>query len=249
MELLENLYKIAETRLLPEGQDWQNFATEFETAYGAKMALYCPGNNFEEMSLLSADDVISTNSPEMMAQYFKDRIHENRDFLNDPEIPFEPVRRTDSLTDAQLRQLPIFKTFLEPHGIFHIMVNFAMLPDQSFLILFVWRDETQNDFSDMEKLRLAMFMRLLANIIGPSATSQSTPPTPDIQQFGDKHGLTQAEVDILADLLEGKSLKAIASRTNRSYGTVRWHVHNILVKCNVQSQANLLSEFYQLIKH
>ena len=38
-------------------------------------------------------------------------------------------------------------------------------------------------------------------------------------------------------------------KTDRSYGTVRWHVHNLLVKCNVKSQTNLLSEFYQLIKH
>ena len=93
------------------------------------------------------------------------------------------------------------------------------------------------------------FMRLLAKVIGPSAVSPETPPARDVQQFGEKHALTQAEVNILADLLEGQSLKAIASRTNRSYGTVRWHVHNLLVKCNVQSQTNLLSEFYQLIKH
>ncbi|VAW24699.1 hypothetical protein MNBD_ALPHA11-707, partial [hydrothermal vent metagenome] len=59
---------------------------------------------------------------------------------------------------------------------------------------------------------------------------------------------TDTEIDILSALLQGQSLKIIAYETKRSYNTIRWHVQNILEKCQVKTQTNLLREFYRLIK-
>lgn len=113
----------------------------------------------------------------------------------------------------------------------------------------MWRGENQSDFSEMEKLRLALFMRLLAKIVGTLEVEANQEHMGGIKDFGIKYGLTDSETGILADLLEGQSLREIAELSGRTYGTIRWHVHNLLEKCNVKSQKNLLREFYWLIKH
>ena len=53
---------------------------------------------------------------------------------------------------------------------------------------------------------------------------------------------------MLAALLQGLSLRAIARESARTYGMVRWHVQNILEKCQINTQKNLLIEFYRLVK-
>lgn len=46
-------------------------------------------------------------------------------------------------------------------------------------------------------------------------------------------GLTQAEGELIADLLAGRTVQAIADRTARSISTVRWHIRNILGKLGI----------------
>jgi len=132
------------------------------------------------------------------------------------------------------------------------MVVYAILPDGSSLVLYVWRGERDRDYSDIEKQRLALFMRYLARLVrtGNPAHAHASVHAPDkeLLEFGTKYRLTEAEVSVLSGLLQGQSLKFIALDSDRSYGTVRWHVQNILEKCQVKSQKNLLGEFYRLIK-
>ena len=73
-------------------------------------------------------------------------------------------------------------------------------------------------------------------------------PDAAIVTFGQKYGLTSTEIEILDGLLQGQTPSALAENTGRTYGTVRWHVQNILEKCQVNSQKGLLSEFYRLIR-
>lgn len=98
---LEKLYEMAEACFLPGKQDWKKFACEFSEIFDAKMALYKPAISAENFDLISSKEIISTTSPLMMKQYFKDKIYLNSDLLKDPEIPFEPIRRTDGSTDEE----------------------------------------------------------------------------------------------------------------------------------------------------
>ena len=254
MDKLEKLYEIADQHLeKPEGgeKDWTQFAVEFEEHFDAKMVLYRPVVDNNTMDLKVTAELVAANDDVMIKQYFEDRIYELKDeeMVPDPPIPFEPARRTDSVTDDAVKKFSYFDSFLEPHGIFYVMGCYAMLSDQTLLALMVWRDETKVDFSDLEKLRLALFMRLLAQFVSKSISDAPSEPANGITEFGQKYDLTGSEVGVLAELLEGHSLKAIAEKSRRSYGTVRWHVHNILEKCGVASQRSLVSEFYKLIKH
>ena len=184
----------------------------------------------------------------MLRQYIADGVYEYRDLMSQSIGPFEPARRSDTHTDAAFKAHPINIGFLKPHAIFHIMGVVAHLHDGSFLVMFVWRSESEADFSDMEKLRLALFMRMLAKHFGTSTLKRLSRPKDEIRGFGNAYGLTKAETLVLADLLDGYSLKDIARKSGRTFGTVRWHVHNLFVKCDVQSQKNLLSEFYKLFR-
>ena len=66
-----------------------------------------------------------------------------------------------------------------------------------------------------------------------------------ISDFSATFGLTEAEKEILDMLARGMSIRAIAERTGRTYGTSRWHVQNILSKTQVGSQKMLIASLYQ----
>ena len=169
--------------------------------------------------------------------------------LQNPANPFEPMRCSDSIPDDILRTVPFYPTFLSPHNMFYVMVVYALLADGSFLMCSLWRGEDKEDFSEFEKQRMALFIRYLAHLVGASVLQPIQKPDSDLLTFGERYDLTESEVSILSELLAGRSLKLIALETGRTYGTVRWHVHNLLEKCQVRTQQNLLSEFYRLIKH
>jgi DNA-binding NarL/FixJ family response regulator len=88
---------------------------------------------------------------------------------------------------------------------------------------------------------LATFLRTPGSLVAHASETELT-------LFGERYALTNTEVSILAALLRGYSLRNIAEESGRSYGTMRWHVQNILGKCQVKTQQNLLNEFYRLIK-
>jgi DNA-binding CsgD family transcriptional regulator len=127
------------------------------------------------------------------------------------------------------------------------MVVPAILPNYRYAALAVWRDERLDDFTDNEKQRLALFMRHLIKVVGADALPMGE-PSEEINLFGRKYGLTEKEIEILSALIQGYSLREIGNETNRSYGTMRWHMQNIREKCHVKNQRNLLREFYTLIK-
>ena len=90
-------------------------------------------------------------------------------------------------------------------------------------------------------------MRHLMSIIEANK-SPLKKPDGALERFGSRYHLTDTEIIILSALIQGHSLREIAVETGRGYGTVRWHVQNILDKCQVSSQKTLLSEFYSLIE-
>lgn len=239
---LEKLYDCAQKYLISKSPDWKDFAIDFEENFQSKMALYSPSINANEGRLYT------TTSPQIMEQYFADKIYEFDAILADHPNPLEPTRRTEAMNDEEFYEYPAAKKFLLKNGVFYIMVVYAILADGSYLILFVWRNENEKDFSDIEKQRLALFMRYLSALIAPIKTTSLSKPDKEVNEFGKKYSLTQTEIEILSYLLNGESLREIANKGESSYSTVRWHVRNILNKCHVNSQKTLLSEFYTLIK-
>ncbi len=251
---LEKIYDCAERHLSNNNTDWEGFASGFKAVFGSGMALYQPATPAESgLDIVSSSEIIATTDPEFVSQYFEEKIYEmEEETIEEPENPFEPVRRTDSMGDEAFRELEIAKEYMIPNGIFYKMVIFSIFPNGSPLVLFVWRDEEGGDFSDIEKQRLTLFMRYLASLVSssnPALVSMPEPPVDSrVHEFGEKYGLTRSEMSILSAMLIGQSLKFIAQSSDRTYGTVRWHVQNILTKCQVKSQKNLLSEFYRLIE-
>jgi len=245
---LEKLYDCADRHLTKKVQDWDGFASDFETVFGSKMALYRPARRKDGLYFLSMNELIATTNPQIMAEFFEKEIIKFGPMFEDDGNPLEPFRRTDILSDDQFKSFEVTKVFLQPNNVFFLMIVHAILPDGSLLVLYLWRGEQENDYSDIEKQRLALFMRYLASLVRVGKPALAHVPDKELVEFGTRYKLTGAEVGILSDLLQGQSLKFIAKESGRSYGTVRWHVQNILEKCQVKTQKNLLSEFYSLIK-
>jgi len=193
-------------------------------------------------------ELIAGTNPELFAEYFKVDVNDFTGILKDSTNPFEPARRTDNMGDEEFKYLDVIQKFALPNDIFFLMLVFAILPDKSNLVMMMTRNEASQDFSDTEKQRIALFMRCLATFVRRGDYGPVHTPDDDLIEFGERYGLTKTEIEILSELLQGQSLKAISKNSGRTYRTVRWHVQNILNKCQVKSQRNLLSEFYRLIK-
>jgi len=245
---LENLYNCADKYLSGEVQDWESFACDFAATFGTRMALYTPSRKEDGLFFLSMDELIATTDREIMAEFFDKGIVKFEPMFEDGGNPLEPFRRTDIFSDDDFRGFEVTKVFLQPNDVFYLMIVYAILSDGSVLVFYLWRSERQNDFSDIEKQRLTLFMRYLAKLVQREKSKTGLDANKEVREFGKKYDLTEAEVNILNALLDGKSLRYIAENSSRSYGTVRWHVQNILNKCQVKSKKNLLSEFYRLIK-
>jgi len=248
MIVLEKLYDSAGENLSGETQNWSMFANEFLRIFNAGLVLYRPSTLDGVLAWRSMDQLVATTHPEHAEGYVKNRIFDSNQIPDDSLNPLEPNRRSDIIPDSQFRQTEIARNFFIPRGIFYMLAVSAILPDDTYLMMVVWRSEEHDNFSDIEKQRLALFMRYLATLIRTNKPEFKLRPDSAVEQFGEKFALTSSEVEVLTALLQGKTLKFIAEKTGRSYGTVRWHVQNILEKCQVKSQKNLLSEFYALIK-
>jgi DNA-binding CsgD family transcriptional regulator len=245
---LEKLYGCAEQHLQAENQNWDRFAADFKSAFRAKLMLYMPTFEADELAWRSSKGLVATTDPHLAAEYIDKKMFERNHVPEHTLNPLEPQRRTDDISDDQYRSLEIVQDFFLPRGVFYLMAVSAILKDQSYLILVVFRDENERDFSDIEKQRLALFMRYLATFLRKTDPIATHASEAELASFGEKYSLTNTEMSVLAALLQGHSLRQIADESDRSYGTVRWHVQNILEKCHVQSQKSLLSEFYSLIK-
>ncbi len=246
MEILANLYNEAEKHLLGEPRDWPSFMREIKRHFRADLALYTI--SFQEDRRTIRDfSILASSDPETTDKYVAQKIYLHQRIQEPNMAVLEPARRTDEISDAEFRKLGPLADFMIPHGMFYIMAVPAVLSDGSFATMTAWRDETEDDFSELDKQRLALFVRHLMAIINESDLLL-TQPAPDISAFGKKWNLTVSEIEILSALLQGMSLKDVAEHSGRSYGTVRWHVQNILEKCQVSSQKELLREFYSLIR-
>ena len=244
---LEKLYDCMDSHLREPPPDWAGFAQGFKSIFKAEMVLY--------RAVFDADpnaaerfEIIATSDQPTIDKYMKMEIYKMHHIPETAMAPLEPVRRTDSFTDEEYRNIGPLTDFLIEHGMFYLMNVPAIMPDGSFVCVHTWRREGEPDFSDIEKQRLALMMRHLLAIVGETELGE-TEPDAEVVTFGKKYGLTPTETEILALLIDGHSLRSIADKGDRSYGTVRWHVQNILAKCQVKTQKNLLTEFYQLVKH
>ena len=246
METLEKLYNGIDETLSDSVPDWPGFAQMFKTVHGSEVTLY---RAVFEANAKTMDrmDVISTSAPELMADYIEREMFKNHQVPETDLSPLEPVRRTDAVPDEVFRKLGPLADYLISNGMFYMINVPAVMRDGSFVCVHAWRDEAKGDFSDLDKQRLALMMRHLLAVVDHDTLVLSE-TAPDVLRFGEKYGLTPTESEVLGALIEGHSLRSIATSSDRSYGTVRWHVQNILEKCQVKNQKGLLSEFYQLMK-
>lgn len=245
MQILEQLYNSAEIRLDKDTVEWGLFGTDVARICNARMALYRTSYDAKDGSLISAD-YIATTDKDMLEAYKTLGLQEIQPIPETSLTPLEPIRRTDVMDDETILNIPVIGDFIRKYDYFYQLMVPAILPDGSILGLLLWRGMAEEDFSDLEKQRLALFMRHLMGAFDLSKIGEASSQS-KIIAFGERHSLTPTETDILAALLNGHSLREISNTTERSYGTVRWHVQNILNKCQVSSQKSLLSEFYGLI--
>lgn len=245
MELLAKLYDCVDQSMAGHSADWEAFASEFKDITEADMLLYRIAFPATETTAKAVEIICSSNEP-LIRDYVDRRLFEAHPVSETSLAPLEPARRTDIMTDDKFRQLGPLSDFMIPNGMFYLMMVPSVMPDGSYLCLYVWRGENDTDFSDMEKQRLALIMRHLLAILECKKLVPGFPNT-EMIAFSEKYGLTPTETELLSALIEGYSLRAIAAETGRTYGTVRWHVQNILEKCQARTQRSLLSEFYRLV--
>jgi len=245
---LEELCKCATQHLTKSQPDWERFADEFGSIFGCKMALFITSKNDDVVFLQSEKCIISTTSWDLVSAQFAKNISTFIGIMHDPVSPFIPSLRTDKLADSEYLNLDIVQRYMMPHRAFYLMMAFAALQDGSRLAMAVWRSDEEKDFCDIEKRRISIFMRFLATFFAPKNYAPINSVNEDLKLFGSRYSLTNSEVEIVLSLLQGHTLTQIAQDTDRAYRTVRWHMQNILEKCQVKSQKNLMSEFYRLIK-
>ncbi|WP_306141736.1 helix-turn-helix transcriptional regulator [Roseibium sp. MMSF_3412] len=243
---LEMLYNCARDNLEGEPKDWAGFTDGFHKLMEAEFALYVVAND-ENGWVEDTLTLLATNKPDIVEAYMNGGFHRQNQIKEAELQSLEPSRRTDMLSDEEFLNIATVNDFYVKHGLFFMMIVPAILQDGRFASLMVWRDRDENDFDDMEKMRLGLFMRYLIKVIAPQNLLHEEASS-EMMLFGKTYGLTNAEIDVLSYLLEGYSLRKIASETDRSYGTVRWHIRNILEKCQVPDQKNLVRQFYALVK-
>lgn len=66
-----------------------------------------------------------------------------------------------------------------------------------------------------------------------------------IRPFTARHGLSKREEEVLRLVVEGKTNQEIADELVLALGTVKTHVHNILVKCEKKGREELILYFWQ----
>ena len=246
MEILEKLYNCADLHLDNATQDWESFSAEFCKIFKSDMVLY--HLTFEpDFKTPKSFNVVITSQPKMAQEYIGQKLYLKQPIDEASLAPLEPRLRSEVMSDEELKKSDVLKDFVARYGYFYQLIAPAILPDGTFLGLVVWRDETKADFNALDKQRIALFMRhLLAKV--QLRNLIMVKPDDDVTIYGREYNLTKTETEILTALLDGHSLKSIANATERTYGTVRWHVQNILSKCQVSNQKALLSNFYRLIK-
>lgn len=245
MEVLEKLYICADNYLTDKNYKWDEFCTNFCDIFQAEMVLYWI--TFDENKNPAEFNVITTSMLAAAKEYNERKLYALHPVKESNLSPLEPILRTDIITDDEYRQMDVFNDFGKRYNYFYQLIAPAILADGSFLGLAVWRGEDKADFCAADKQRIALFMRhLLAKVQFRKLVNMRQ--SSYVDDFGQEYDLTKTEIEILSALLDGHSLRSIATNTERTYGTVRWHVQNILSKCNVSSQKTLMKEFYQLIK-
>lgn len=249
MIILEKLYDCAERHLATEAKDWPAFAEAFKGVFDANVCIYRIAFAEDGQTPVGLD-FIATTDAEFSSKYVEKEIHLLHPVKESSLTPMIPVRRSDLMNDEDFLNLGDLSDFLMEHGAFHFSTTPAILPDGSYLGLYTWRDRHQSDLSDVEIQRLALFMRHLMVMVDVSALIPIKPGGTQRQReamgcFADRFKLTDTENRILLALLSGHAPRSIASQTDRSYGTVRWHIQNILEKCGVNSQKELFRAFFQ----
>ncbi len=247
MIVLEALYDSVEAHLRTHRKNWERFSRDFQSVFDADFLLYRV--TLDPVTKKPVDFTnIATSNQTVMNLYMNNRIYENNVISESELVSLEPVLRSEVLPDEDFRKTGKLYDFMIANGVFHSMVVPAILADGSYAGFVVWRDESRHNFNSLEKQRLALFMRHLLTVVDGNIM-QNGIPVKGTDKFSRRWGLTQAESDILEALIAGRSLKQISKDSGRTYGTVRWHVQNILEKCQVSSQKELLHQFYRLIHH
>ncbi len=249
MIILEKLYDCAQQHLGTEQKNWAAFADNFLSIFKAHVSLYRVAFG-STGTTPTTFEIIATSNQAFMSEYVERRMYELHPFPETTLAPLVPVRRSDDLNDEEFKNLGELAEYLIANGSFFTIMVPAILPDNSFLGLYVWRTEAEGDFDDTEMQRLALFMRHLMVLVDVKSLIPFNPKTPknttsSMATFGARHGLTDAEIQVLTALLSGHAPRSIAKQTKRTYGTVRWHIQNILQKCGVGSQRELLRAFFQ----
>ena len=247
MLILDRLYNCASEHLEGNAKNWIDFAREFKSIFSADMIFYSVKND-KSGWLDDSLKVISTTNQNLVSAYLESGFHRQANVNETTLRSLEPSRRSDVVPDEEFRKLGETFDFFAGNGIFYLMIVPAIMSDKATLNLVVWRDEDAGDFDEQEKMRLGLFVRYLLKVVDPIELVFDKHNC-ELERFGKTYGLTETETEILGYIQAGYSPRKIATETDRTYGTVRWHIRNLLEKCHVSDQKNLVRQFYALIKN
>ncbi len=77
------------------------------------------------------------------------------------------------------------------------------------------------------------------------ASSQEDRIEDSLALYGNHHGLSEREMEVLTQVVAGKDNQNIASEMNLALSTVKVHVHNILQKTGQGNRQELLQDFWR----
>lgn len=82
------------------------------------------------------------------------------------------------------------------------------------------------------------------NLLGPLSPDVVRPRTV-IEMFSQSYGLTEREMEILEQLLVGRSQQEICDKLTIALGTVKTHIHNVYQKTGVAKRSQLMARYQE----
>ncbi|MGL5541627.1 MAG: helix-turn-helix transcriptional regulator [Erysipelotrichaceae bacterium] len=147
-------------------------------------------------------------------------------------------------------------TFLARSMIAFIVLHFGIMLEDFYTINLidmyediganiVYRSLSENMMTLCFAILSIVFILRLFHHYSLFPTTQTNLPTGDhhLHHFVCKHDLTSREEEVLSLLIDHYTSQEIASLLCISDGTVKTHIHNIYLKCNVQKKRELLTLF------
>ncbi len=249
MNLLEKQFDVADKFLTNQSElNWQRFCEDLAKVSNFGCVLYIVNPKTDARH--QTDELLGTSHIELFTAYAAENIAQFHLIPEDSLYVLSPTIRSELVDDANfqlhLKKHPAYGKFCTKWDFYYQMIVPTRLPSGRIVGLVSFRGKTEPDFIAKDGRRLALLTRhIVSHIERIDAVSETKQMI--INAFREANQLTSTEAEILSYLARGQSLRQISTASSRGYGTIRWHVQNILSKTGNTSQKELIANFYAII--